>query len=131
MKTQSLAAALGAACAVSLCVGNVVFGGAVPEWAAQLTWLAIVLGGSVACGFRTPERAWRWGAVIVGVQPPCVFLLLLVVGEITKPTSSLGGIAAVFIFGFFLLFVCPVAMLASYLGGRARVGRQPPQGASP
>ena len=131
MRTPSLAAALGAACAVSLGVGNVVLGGAVPEWAAQLAWLAVVLGGSAACGYRTPERAWRWGAVVVGVQPPSVFLLLLAVGEITKPTSALGGMAAVLIFGFFMLFVCPVAMLASYLGGRARTGRQSRQGASP
>jgi hypothetical protein len=127
----AVAAALGVACVASLAIGGRYFAGVVPEWAAQLAWLAVVLGGSAICGYRSPARAWRWGAVLVGVQPPFFWLLLWVVGDIAKPSDPLGGMAAVFIFGFFMLFVCPVAMLASYLGSRARAGRLARQGASP
>jgi hypothetical protein len=124
MRTLALAATLGIACPLALGIGGWLFGATVSEWAAQLVWLAVVLGGSAVCGYRSPERAWWWGAIIVGVQPPCVFLLLLVVGELAKPSCSTCGMPAVFIFTFFMGFIFPFAVLASHLGARRRLPQQ-------
>jgi hypothetical protein len=124
-----VAAALGVICVALLAIGGRYFSSVVPEWAAQLAWLAIVLGGSALCGYLRPVRAWRWGAVIVGVQPPCAAVLLLLVGELSKPSSSMGGPVAVLIFAAVMAFVSPIAMLASYLGSRARASQPPGHGA--
>ena len=112
------AAALGVACVASLAIGGRYLVSVVPEWVAQLVWLVVVLGGSALCGYRSPQRAWRWGAIIVAVQPPCVFLLLAVVGELTKPSSSTGGMVAMGIFTALMAIIGPIAALASQLGAR-------------
>ncbi len=123
-RTFSLAATLGIACALCLSVFGWLLAATVPEWAAQLVWLAVVLAGAAVCGYRSPERAWRWGAIIVGVQPLCVFVMLLVVREPAKPSSAFGGMAAVFIFTFFMVFMFPLAALASHLGASRRLHQQ-------
>jgi len=126
-----VAAAIGAACLASLMIGGWYLGTVVPEWVAQLTWLAVVLGGSAVCGYLRPRHAWRWGAIIVGVQPLCLYVLFLLIDESSKPSSAFGGMAAVYIFGFFMVFVGPLAMLASHGGAGKRAGQQSRRGTSP
>jgi hypothetical protein len=126
-----IAAAIVVACVAGLAFGRHYLSSVVPEWVAQLAWLVVELGGSAFCGYRSPDAAWRWGAIIVGVQPPCVYLLLLAVGELAKPSSSMGGMVAVAIFTMFMMFICPLAALASQLGARRKAHQPVRQGASP
>ena len=116
MRMYGIAAAIGVACIAGVATGGNYLATVVPEWVPQLVWLLIVLGGSAFCGYRSPAGAWRWGAIIVGVQPLCLYLLLLAVGELAKPSGSMGGMAAVFIFTSFTVFMCPLAALASHVG---------------
>ena len=124
-----VAAAIGAVSALLLGSINVVV--SIPESVAHLGWLVLVLGASFVCGWVHPVQAWRWGAVIVGIQPLAVFVLLLLVGEITSPSTSTGGLAAVVIFSIFMVPMCPLAALVSQLGGWARRIGRPHQGVSP
>jgi hypothetical protein len=117
-----IAAALGAGCVAAVVIGSHFLGSEIPEELGQRIWLAGVLGGSAVCGYFAPDRPWRWGATILAAQPPTLFIILLFVGEILKPSSSTGGMVAVFIFATFLLVVSPAAMLASFLGSRVRRG---------
>jgi hypothetical protein len=118
VRMYGIAAAIGVACVEGLAIGGHYLASVVPEWAAQLVWLVVVVGASGFCGYRSPDGAWRWGAIIVGIQPPCLFLLLLAGGELAKPASSTGGMVAVAIFTTFMVFICPLAALASQLGAR-------------
>ena len=132
LRMYGVTVGLGVACVAGLAIGGRYnMTSVVPEWVAQLVWLAVVLGGSAICGYRSPDRAWRWGAVIVGVQPPCVFVLLLAVGELASPSSSTGGMVAVGVFTAMMAFMCPFAALASQLGARRRTLQQARQGTSP
>ena len=124
-----VAAATGAVCALLLCSINVVF--SVPESVAQLTWAVVVLCAAFVCGWLSPVRAWRWGAVIIGIQPLAVFILFLLIGEITNPSTSTGGLAAVMIFSLFMVPICPLAALVSQLGGWARLVGRPKDGVAP
>jgi hypothetical protein len=124
VRRYGIAAAIGVVCFAGLVTGGNYLASVVPEWVAQLVWLVVVLGGSAFCGYRSPDGAWRWGAIIVGVQPLCLFLLLLAVGELAKPSSSMGGMGAVVIFTAFMVFICPLAALAGQLGAQ-RKAHQP------
>jgi ABC-type multidrug transport system permease subunit len=124
MQMYLVAAAIGVMCAVSLAVGGRYFAETIPEGAAQLSWVAIVLGGAAICGYVRPGRAWRWGAVIVAVQPVCVFVLLLVAGELHNPSGSTGGMAVMVIFGLFAALFVPLAILASLAGASARAKKE-------
>ena len=96
-----------------------------------LQWPALVLIASFACGYRMPERAWRWGAIVVGVQPLVYFLCLLVDGEITSSTRSTGGLVAWFIVSVVMSVLSPAAVLSSHVSARVRNGRPSRHGASP
>jgi hypothetical protein len=131
VRMYGIAAAIGVACVAGLAIGGHYLASVVPEWPAQLVWLVVVLGGSAFCGYTSPDGAWRWGAIIVGIQPPCLFLILLAVGELAKPSSSMGGMGTVVIFTTFMVFICPLAALASQLGARRKAHQPARQGASP
>jgi hypothetical protein len=131
VRMYGIAAVIGVACVAGLLIGGRYLGSVVPESVAQLMWFVVVLGGSAFCGYRSPEGAWRWGAIIVAVQPLCLFLLLLAVGESDKPLNSMDGMVAVGIFTALMVFICPIAALASQLGARRKPHQPARQGATP
>ena len=115
-----IAASIGVACVLLLMAGGRYAGDLVPEWVGQIVWLALMTIGAAVCGFLKPVRAWRWGAVIIAVQPVCIFLLAAAVGELQRPSRSTGGLAGVFIATCFSVFVSPLPILASYAAGRVK-----------
>ena len=114
------ASVLGAGLALLLAFSEAYVSRLVPEWAAQLSWLVLTTLGAAVCGYVKPERAWRWGSVIIGVQPACVLFIMAVVGELSEPTSSTGGLVAVAIFTVFAMFVSPLPIFASHAVGWLR-----------
>lgn len=115
-----IAASIGVACVLFLVAGGRYAGGVVPEWVGQVVWLALMTIGAAVCGFLKPVRAWRWGAVIIAVQPVCVFLLSAAIGELERPSRSTGGMVMVAISTCFSVFVSPLPILAGYAAGRVR-----------
>jgi hypothetical protein len=115
-----LAAALGATCALLLGAGGRYLSDLIPEWVGQLSWLALNTVASAVCGLLNPHRAWRWGAIVIGVQPVCLFLLAGAVGELRHPTSSTGGMVAVAGFTLVAVLVSPLPILASHVARRKR-----------
>jgi hypothetical protein len=126
-----IAAGLGAACAVMLMVSGLFASHIVPEWMAQLGWLVLITAASVACGHRWPEGAWRLGAIVIGVQPVCAFVVFAAVGELQQPASSTGGMVAVVAFAFMAALVSPLPILASHIAGRARLKARASSGTQP
>ena len=88
----------------------------IPEWVGQLTWAALVIAGSAVCGYLLPEKPWRWGAMVIGIQPVMAAAILYAVGELENPSSPIGGIGALFIFMIIALMISPIPVFASYLG---------------
>lgn len=119
LRVYALAATVGSFCVLFLMLGGR-YAGIVPEWAGQLAWLVLVLSGSGLCGYLHPHNAWRWGAVVIGVQPLVVVAVSYVVGELEHPSSSMGGMVAVAIFSTLALLISPLPILASSLGGAVR-----------
>lgn len=115
-----LASSLGAASVLLLVFGVQYTSSFLPEWVAQLGWLVLSILASAICGFLKPERGWRWGAVVIGIQPVCMYFLMAAVGELSIPTSSTGGKVAVGIFVGMAVFVSPFTILASHTVGRER-----------
>jgi hypothetical protein len=89
-----VAALLGVACFALLALGGRYASAIVPEFVGQLAWRVFTCAAAAFCGHLKPARAWRWGAIIVGIQPVCLLLLLGVMGELTNPTRSTGGMVA-------------------------------------
>ncbi len=115
-----IAASIGVACVLFLIAGGHYAGDAVPEWVGQVAWLALMTIGAAVCGFLKPVRAWRWGAVIIAVQPLCIFLLAAAVGELARPSRSTGGMVMVIISTVVSAFVSPFPILASHTAGYVR-----------
>ena len=88
----------------------------IPEWIGKLTWVTIVINGSAVCSYILPEKPWRWGAIIVVVQPVLAAIILSIVGALENPSSSTGGTVALFVFIIIALMISPLPILASYLG---------------
>lgn len=76
--------------------------------------------GAAACGWWAPERAVRSGATIAGIQPLIFTMVLLVLGEITSPSSSTGGLVAVAIGSALVLLISPLAIGAAVLAAKLR-----------
>jgi len=120
----STAAAIGVGCFLILWAGGQYLANVGPEWIAQLLWLLAVVGGSAACGYLAPDRAWRWGAVVAFIQPVAAFVILRFVPSPADTSSSTGGMVAVAIFTVLAVMASPLAILASHGAARARA-KQP------
>ena len=92
----------------------------IPEWIGQLTWFALVILGSAWCGYLQPHRAWRWGAVVIGIQPVIALIIFYFVGELLNPSSSTGGMVAISLFVMLALLISPVPILSSIFGAAIR-----------
>ncbi len=118
-----IAAGIGAACLLLYSATGLVGEGVLPGWIWPLSWLTLTFAGAATCGFLRPVRAWRWGALVVAVQPVCFLLLAAVTGEVLRPSRSAAALLALLIFTVLSAFVCPLAILASYVAGRVRARR--------
>ncbi len=119
MRAVGISAAMGVGCFLFLAIGGQYLQHRVPEWIPQLLWVVLVAGGSAYCGYRNPDRAWRWGAIVVGVQPLAALALIPALEALNKtPKSSTGGMAAVAIFGVIAVVFSPLAILWSQWGSR-------------
>lgn len=110
----------GVACFAFLVVGGQVTAERVPEWVWQLAWLVLVGSSSAWCAYREPRTGWRAGAALMGVHLPCFLILMAVTGELARPTSSTGGMVALFIGSVFITLMSPLPMLTAGLAARAR-----------
>lgn len=72
-----------------------------------LIGLPIMFGAAAIAGFIVPDRPWRWGILVVSLQPIALF---------TQGPSS--PLSAVGVF-FFLVFIA-IAIGCAYLGKAAR-----------
>ena len=118
---HTMAAALGVACFALIALGGRYASAVIPEFLGQLGWLTLTCAGAAFCGSRAPDRAWRWGAIVIGIQPVCLLLLLAVTGELANPTPSTGGLVAVAVFTVLALVISPLPILASHLSARKRL----------
>jgi hypothetical protein len=119
-----IAAGIGTACLLLYSATGLLGDGVLPGWIWPLSWLTLTLVGAALCGFLRPVRAWRWGAVVVAVQPVCFLVVGAATGEVLHPSRSAAGMLALVIFTVLSAFVCPLAILASYAAARVRA-RQP------
>jgi hypothetical protein len=115
-----LPAGCGVACFVLLTVGGYLVSDVVPEWVAQLTWIALATVLSAVCGYRDTRLGWQAGAVIMGIQLACFVVLMLATGELIHPSSSTGGLVGLFIGTTFVALVSPIPILFGQLGSWAR-----------
>lgn len=113
------AALSGLAC-FALIASGVFLSPTVPEWLGQLAWLGLVITLAARCGYRDPSLGWRAGAAMMLVHFIGFWVLMVVTGELTHPSSSTGGMVALFIGTLFMAFVSPIPLLASQLGSSAR-----------
>ena len=124
MRMVGVSAAIGVGCFLIVALGGQYLQRSVPEWIPQLLWVVLVAGGSAFCGYRNPDRAWRWGAIIVGVQPLAALVLIPALESLSNsPQSSIGGIAAVALFAVVAIIFSPLAMLWSRWGSRLATRR--------
>jgi hypothetical protein len=123
MKMYVVSAALGVLAFLFLALCGQYLGN-VPEEIPQFVWIAIVTGGAAVCGYLSPVRAWRWGAVIAGVQPLAALILIPALDSLSNtPQSSTGGMVAVAIFTVLAAVISPFAILASQGASTMRAGR--------
>lgn len=115
-----IAAGIGAACVLLFSATDLLGDGVLPGWVWPLVWLALTTVGAALCGWLKPVRPWRWGAVVVAVQPVCLLLLGAVTGELLSPSRSTGGMTALFIFTVLSVFISPLPIAASAIAGRVR-----------
>lgn len=115
-----IAAGVGAACVLLFSATDLLGDGVLPAWIWPLVWLTLTTIGAALCGFLKPVRPWRWGAVVIAVQPVCLLLLGAVTGELWNPSRSTGGMFALFIFTVLSVFISPLPIVASAIAGRVR-----------
>ncbi len=118
-----IASGVGAACVLLFSATDLLGGGVLPGWVWPLVWLALTTVGAALCGWLKPVRPWRWGAVVIAVQPVCLLLLGAVTGELLNPSRSSGGMVSLFIFTVLSAFVSPLPIIASVVAGRVRARR--------
>jgi|SRR6185436_12789028 len=127
-----LALLCGVACLAALLGTELLFKSVIPKGIAQVCWLVLVTGLAAWCAYREPKLGWQAGAAIIVVQWFGAVALWLVTGEIFHPSSSTGGLVAVFLSGFFMALVSPLPMVAAELASRVRRRHdrraQPPSG---
>lgn len=115
MRMVGVSAAIGVGSFLILALSGQFLQATVPEWIPQLLWIVLVAAGSAYCGYRSPVRGWRWGAVVVGVQPIAALVLIPALEALSHtPKSSTGGMAAVAIFAVMAVVFSPIALLWSY-----------------
>ena len=115
-----LAVLCGIGCFAFLLGCSLLLRSVLPEWVGQVAWLVLITALSAVCAYREPKLGWGAGAVVVGVQPPCLLLVVLLSGEASHPSSSTGGLAGVFIASVLMGFVSPLPMLSAGLAARVR-----------
>lgn len=93
----------------------------VPQGAVQFFWLLLMMVAAGVVGYLSPVRAWRWGVLVLAVQPLCMLVVTLVRGG---PDPSAGVIPArtsLFIASVFIATVSPFTLLtASALASKRR-----------
>jgi hypothetical protein len=83
----------------------------IPQGAVQLLWLMMAAAG--LCGYLSPVKAWRWGALVLAVQPLFMLGLTLVRGEPDASPDTIPARTSVFIASVFIATVSPFTLLAS------------------
>ncbi|MBL0938385.1 MAG: hypothetical protein IBJ03_05805 [Gemmatimonadaceae bacterium] len=85
----------------------------IPQGAVQFGWLLLMMAAAGLVGYLSPVRAWRWGALVLAVQPLCMLILTLVRGEPDATTATIPARTSVFIASVFIATVCPFTLLAA------------------
>ena len=115
-----LAVWCGLVCFAALAGTELLFKSVVPEGVAQVSVLALITVLAAWCGYREPRLGWQAGATIIVVLWSSYVVVWLVTGELFHPSSSTGGLVAVFLSGFFMALVSPLPMLVAELASRVR-----------
>ncbi len=113
LQTAGLAAALGVVAYAIIDATPWFTGQGIPQGAVQFLWLLFVMVGSGLCGWLNTDRAWRWAAVLLAVQPLVMLGITLVRGEPDDSPATIPAKTSVFIASVFVATVSPFALIAA------------------
>lgn len=85
----------------------------IPQGAVQLLWLMLMMAAAGLCGYLSPVKAWRWGALVLAVQPLFMLVLTMVRGEPDASPDTIPARTSVFIASVFIATVSPFTLLAA------------------
>ena len=113
-RTAWTAAAMGTACFGLLLLAS---GMGVPKDGAHVFWLVLLPVVAFFGARFTPGAGAGFGVVLIAVHWPLLWLHLALTGELTNPSTSTGGMVALFIASVWIGIVSPLPILAAHFGG--------------
>lgn len=113
IQTAGLAAALGVVAYAIIDATPWFAAQGIPSGAVQFLWLVFVMVGSGLCGWLNTDRAWRWAAVLLAIQPLLMLGITLVRGEPDDTHATIPARTSVFIASVFIATVSPFALIAA------------------
>jgi hypothetical protein len=113
LQTGGLAAALGVVAYAIIDATPWFSAQGIPQGAVQFLWLLFVMVGSGLCGWLNADRAWRWAAILLFVQPLVMLGITIVRGEPDDSPATIPARTSVFIASVFIATVSPFALIAA------------------
>ena len=113
LQSAALAAALGVVAYAIIDATPWFTAQGIPQGAVQFLWLLFVMFGSGLCGWLNTNRAWRWAAVLLAVQPLLMLVVTAIRGEPDDSPATIPARTSVFIASVFVATVSPFALIAA------------------